>query len=129
MPKSIKQQEDEQPLPVRPFSYRQITEEAKEVETPGDVRSQEEVALASLKHDKRYKFLEDFIRRQAESLQSLTDVDTSTLSEEEIGKRFIVARFGAEKLLSIVNYVDQLADAIRITEADKGKADSTASDL
>ena len=122
----LKQQEEEQALPTAPFSYRQVTEEAEKISAPVDAKAEEEQAIASLKHYKPYLYLEQHIREQAARLKGLLDVPTHSMSEEEIGKRFIVANFGADQLLGILNYVDQLASAIgEAAKAPEGQADSS----
>lgn len=124
----LAQQEEEQALPPAPFSYFKAAKEAEKLtESPEGARRKEEQSIAALKHDKRYKLLEAEIYRRADALKKLVDLDLSKMDDAEIGKRFVVANFGAEQLLGIINYVDQLASAIGVVEAEKGEAESEPS--
>ena len=114
--KNIKHQESDQALPTGPFSYRQITQEASKAQDEVSLRSEEEVMIASLKNYPPFQLLVQWIERQAVDLDKMIDVPIETMSEAEIGKRLIVARFGSEKLRSVINYVDQLSAAIGETE-------------
>jgi len=126
---SKRKQEEEQALPTAPFSYHQLTKAAPKMDDkPIDARKSEETAIASLKHHPPYAHLEKHIRQQAENLKKMLDVPLDSMSDEEIGKRYVVANFGAEQLLGIINYVDQLAAAIGQTRVpSEGEADSSPS--
>lgn len=116
MSKTLKKQEEDQALPTSFTTNNVLRKMEQEQVAPAESVVKDQAAIASLKTSTGWKLVEKMIEEQASSLKAFEGVPIDSMTDEEIGKRFLIANFAAEKLLGIINYVNGYASGNRAAE-------------